>query len=109
MKIRSFLRLYSSIRVKKMATLNDSTDEEFSGKLLAHKCRVIGLHSLSSEGIDPAKLPQSDVHYYIQCGNLMIESGSGKNEKRRATERYFTSGVRKHSELMNSVVISNRS
>ena len=106
-KIRSFLRLYSSIRVKKMATLNDSTDEEFSGKLLAHKCRVIGLHSLSSEGIDPAKLPQSDVHYYIQCGNLMIESGSGKNEKSRATERYFTSGVRKHSELMNSVVISN--
>lgn len=103
-KIRSFLRLYSSIEVTKMAALNDSSEKEFTGKLLAHKCRVGGQNSLVSEGIDPIEVPQSDIHYYVQRGNLLIESSSGKNDRTRASERYFTSGVRKHSELMNSVV-----
>merc|ERR1711871_170871 len=103
-KIRSFIRLYSSIKTIKMAALNDSSVEEFIGKLAAHKCRIGGQSSHLSEGIEYWKVNQSDIHYYIQRGNLLIESINEKTDRNRNLKRYFTSGVRKHSELLKSVV-----
>lgn len=105
-KIRSFLRLYSSIETKKMASLNDTSEDEFVSKLLAYKCRVSGRNSsISCEG-DDLVVPQSDVHYYIDEGNLIIDSVTGKNDKSRMAERYFISGVRKHAEICNELKVS---
>jgi hypothetical protein len=39
------------------------------------------------------------LHYFIENGHLIIDSLTGKSDKSRASERYFTSGVRKHADI----------
>ena len=106
-KIRSFLRLYSSIELKKMASLNDTNEADFTSKLLAYKCSVSGGNSnISTDKLSESNAQLSDVHYYIEQGNLFIDSVTGKNDKSRMAERYFVSGVRKHAELSNDLANS---
>lgn len=103
-KLRSFLRLYSSIDVGKMASLNDTKEAEFTSKLLSYKSRSkLIAEDAVDESCGSGVVPQSDVHCYIELGNLIIDSVTGKNDKSRSAERYFISGVRKHAEICNDL------
>lgn len=104
--LRSYLKLYSSIEIEKMASFNDLTQEELIEKLLASKhksCEVI-LGSCSSDsainsGNTPVASCVSDVHYHIEDSNLVIGSGEGSKSNRLASEKFFMAGIRKNAEI----------
>jgi translation initiation factor 3 subunit L len=105
-KLRSYLRLYSSIALEKMANFNDLSEEELIEKLLAsrHKSHEVILGSCSSDtavvpsnGIPPPPVVVSDVSYHIQDGNLVI--GEGRKSNRVAAEKFFVAGIRKNAEI----------
>lgn len=105
-KLRSYLRLYSSIEVAKIASFNDLSEEELVIKLLAsrHKSREIvqGPCTAASEGTGATTTVSvetvSDVNYHVENGNLVI-TGEGKKSNRVSTEKFFVSGIRKNADI----------
>jgi translation initiation factor 3 subunit L len=105
-KLRSYLRLYSSIELEKMAGFNDITPDELIEQLLAakHKSREVIMGSCSSDtavvsadGEPPAAVVVSDVNFHIEDGNLVI--GEGRKSNRVATEKFFMAGIRKNADI----------
>lgn len=90
LKLRSFLGLYATIDVSKMARFNDIPETDLICHLLSYKNK-----SSSSTS--------TDVHYFVDHGALVVDSGSLKSEQGKAHERFFIAGVRKHTEIMNQV------
>jgi len=82
-KIRSFLKLYTSIEVSKLAKFHGSTPDEFRSELLASK------HLLSqtecAAGLSPldgAVKSALDVHFFVEGGLIQIddEAAGGAGE-----------------------------
>lgn len=104
-KLRSYLRLYSSIELEKIATFNDIAESELMEKLLSsrHKSREIvfgsGAPDVSSSSSDSSTTVAtvSDLNYFIENGNLVI--GEGRKSNRVANEKFFMSGIRKNAEI----------
>mmetsp|Transcript_12489 Transcript_12489/g.18870 ORF Transcript_12489/g.18870 Transcript_12489/m.18870 type:complete len:506 (+) Transcript_12489:79-1596(+) len=105
--LRSYLRLYSSIELSKLARFNDVSEEELVALLLSssHKNRQVrgcgGQLSLDSSapavGTSSAPSPVSDVSFRIQDGYLIIDHA--KESGPSSTERFFLSGIRKNAEF----------
>jgi translation initiation factor 3 subunit L len=102
-KLRSYLRLYSSIEVGKMAGLNDIDEKEFTSRLLSYKSRVLSRQATSVGMPASNDERKSDLHYFIENGHLIVDSLTGKSDKTRAAERFFISGVRKHSDIRSDL------
>ena len=106
-KLRSYLKLYSSIELEKMASFNDISQEELIEQLVAskHKSREIILGSCSSDAATasadspPVAVSVSDVQYHIENANLVIGSGAGGKSNRLASEKFFMMGIRKNAEI----------
>ena len=100
-KLRSYLRLYSSIELERMAGFNDITVDELIEKLMAskHKSRQVVLGSCSSDTTSDTTqaVSVSDVNYYIDNGNLVIVED--KKSNRVAVEKFFVAGIRKNTEI----------
>jgi len=104
-KLRSYLRLYSSIELEKLASFNDISQAELVEQLVAsrHKSLEVILGPCSSEasqtsdGTVPAPVMVSDVNYFIEDGKLVI--GEGRKGNREATEKFFMGGIRKNAEI----------
>ena len=95
LKLRSYLRLYASIEIAKLAGFSDVTEEELVGQVLSYKLKLF--HEQSSNGAECF----SDVDYYVKDSSLFIDAISAKVEKRNAAERFFFAGVKKNTEIMN--------
>jgi hypothetical protein len=105
-KLSSYLRLYSSIELEKMASFNDISQDELVEQLLSsrHKSREVIFGPCTSEssgaptdGSAPQPVIVSDINYFIEDGNLVI--GAGRKSNREATEKFFMAGIRKNAEI----------
>jgi len=106
LSIRSFLRLYTSIELSKLARFNEVSDSDLMAQLMGFKHKTVqvqastamaGLNSLSCAGGE--RVSTSDVNYYIQDNAVFLDSTNTKSEKSRTIERFFTGGIRKHGEI----------
>jgi translation initiation factor 3 subunit L len=101
MKLKSFLGLYASIDVAKLARFNDTAEPELICQLLSFKNKSIQVRS--SAGGAPVRVNTSDVHYFVDNGAIITDSVSSKSEMNKAHERFFTTGVRKHAEIAGQI------
>lgn len=92
-KLRSFLALYASIEVAKLARFNDTAEPELICQLL----------SLKNKSITAVRVNTCDAHYFVENGAIVTDSVSGKSEVSKAHERYFLAGVRKHAEIASQI------
>ena len=117
-KLRSILKLYSSIPIKKLATLNDSSEEGLRSGIIAYKKNLLSskLSSLSAvdsnieiqDVIQSVGTNSSDIHFFIDGDDLIIDftASGGGGGKSRGIERYLLSGVRKHAEICGDLKTS---
>lgn len=99
LKLRSYLRLYASIELPKLARFSELSEAELFNQVLSYKHKLMQVTSAQ-----PTKrISTSDVHYFLTDGSLVIETSSSKSDKQRQTERYFLAGIRRHAEIINDV------
>ena len=109
-KLRSILKLYSSIPIKKLATLNDSSEEGLRSGIIAYKKNLLSSKLSSVSGyldcnveiqdvIQLIGTNSSDIHFFIDGDDLIIDFTASGGGKARGIERYLLSGVRKHAEI----------
>lgn len=110
LSIRSFLRLYTSIELSKLARFNDVSDSDLMAQLMGFKHKTVqvqasaamaGLSSSSCAGGE--RVSTSDVNYYIQDNAVFLDSTNTKAEKTRTIESFFTGGIRKHGEIQSDL------
>jgi translation initiation factor 3 subunit L len=101
-KLRSYLKLYSSIDVVKLAKLNNVSTEDFVAQLVSYKSRMLTAQSTSSADGATSGPSMADVDFFIDSGLLVIES-SGKSGKGKETEEFFLSSVKKNTEVRNDI------
>ncbi len=110
LKLRSFLGLYASIDISKLARFNDISEADLICQLVSFKNKAIQYRASSSSGAKAAtgssggqRVNITDVHYFIEDGVLVIDSASAKADNNKTHERYFIAGVRKHAEIMSQL------
>jgi translation initiation factor 3 subunit L len=67
-KLRSYLKLYTSIDIEKLANFNDCSGSELTARLLAFKQKAIQLER-SGE-----MRSTSDVHFYVQNDMIVVDN-----------------------------------
>jgi len=113
LKIRSYMRLYASIDISKLARFADVSEPAFISQLVSFRHKSMEVQRApvgddaagrrGKEGQATARVSTSDVHYHIQDGALVIDTSAHKSDKSRAVERYFAAGVRKHAEIVSDL------
>jgi len=90
LRLRSYLKLYASIDLAKLARFSDMSESDLVSLVLSYKHKL----QESSTGVD----------YFVQDESLVIDTVPSKVEKNTAAERYFTAGVRKHAEIYSGLL-----
>ena len=113
LKIRSYMRLYASIDISKLARIVDVTEPFLISQLTAFRHKSVEIQDApvgedaisrrSKEQKDSTRSSISDVQYHIQDSSLVIDATAHRSEKSRAVARFFAAGVRKHSEIINDL------
>lgn len=99
LKLRSYLRLYASIELPKLARFSELSEADLLCQVQSYKHRL-----LQATAATPNKrTSSSDVHFFLTKTSLNIETSSSKSDKQRQAERYFLAGIRRHAELITDV------
>jgi translation initiation factor 3 subunit L len=96
-KLRSYMKLYTSIGISKLAKFNDMEEEEFVPLLVAYKHRMFQLEapegSSFAEGTRKSAL---DIHYYLVEDMVHVDEA----EKQRRFEKYFVAQISQNTEIL---------
>lgn len=95
-KLRSYLTLYSSVDVAKLANLNGVSTDDFVAQLISFKHRFTNGDATSTPAM-------TDLNYFVENGLLVIETSSGRLNRGKESENFFLSSVRKNAELINDL------
>jgi translation initiation factor 3 subunit L len=97
-KLRSYMKLYTSMEVSKLAAFTDSTKEEMIAFLLSYKHHMNQLE----EGSD---VPKSalDIHYHISNSTVQVDEA----EKQRRFENYFMQQISQNAEIRKDIMRIN--
>jgi translation initiation factor 3 subunit L len=110
-KLRSYMKLYTSISVGKLAAFNDMTEAEFLPLLVSYKHKMRQMErTTNTEGDDSlaaatdgplgGKLGTAlDIHYYIVNEMVHVDEA----EKQRRFEDYFMAQISQMSEITKHV------
>ena len=99
-KLRSYMKLYTSIKLDKLAAFNDAQEEEFLARMLCYKHKMSQLET-TDEG-DPLLGnvgTAMDIHYYIT--NDMVHVG--EEEKVRMFEKFFIRGIKGNADIISDL------
>jgi translation initiation factor 3 subunit L len=100
LKLRSFLGLYASIDLAKLARFNDVDEADLICQLISFKNKATQSRTIGKDGAS------ADVRFYIDNGVLVIDGGNASNAKvvdNKGHVRYFVSGTMKHVEILGQV------
>lgn len=92
-KMRSYMKLYTSINITKLAAFNDMNEEEFRPHLLSYKHRM---RQLEEDGKVGSAL---DIHYYLVKDMLHVDEA----EKQRRFEKFFMTQIQVNADIMRDV------
>jgi translation initiation factor 3 subunit L len=103
LKLRSYLRLYASIEVEKLARFSDSSVEDLVSQALSYKLKMFQEQSL--DGAERF----SDVDYSVKDGSMVIDSVPVQVDKSNAAESFFFAGMRKNADILKDLEKSYQS
>jgi translation initiation factor 3 subunit L len=93
-KLRSYMKLYTSIDLTKLAAFyDDSNPAAFTSLLLSYK------HQMLQEEEDGEKKSALDIHYHL-LGNMV---NVDEAEKQRRFENYFMAQIRQNDDIAKNV------
>eukprot|EP00560_Eucampia_antarctica_P005962 CAMPEP_0197824192 /NCGR_PEP_ID=MMETSP1437-20131217/1487_1 /TAXON_ID=49252 ORGANISM="Eucampia antarctica, Strain CCMP1452" /NCGR_SAMPLE_ID=MMETSP1437 /ASSEMBLY_ACC=CAM_ASM_001096 /LENGTH=550 /DNA_ID=CAMNT_0043423735 /DNA_START=74 /DNA_END=1726 /DNA_ORIENTATION=+ len=102
-KLRSYMKLYTSISVSKLAAFNDVPQEdEFLPLLLSYKHKMRQLEQTiegSPKLLDGTLGTALDIHYYIHNDMVHVDEA----EKQRGFENYFLAQIHQNEEVRKDV------
>mmetsp|Transcript_32948 Transcript_32948/g.48326 ORF Transcript_32948/g.48326 Transcript_32948/m.48326 type:complete len:521 (+) Transcript_32948:71-1633(+) len=109
-KLRSYMKLYTSISAAKLADFNDTEQEEFLSNLLCfkHKMRQLERDPAATEDkdntyglslLDGKEGTALDIHYYIKKDMVHVDEA----EKQRRFENYFMSQIAQSEDIMKDL------
>lgn len=93
LKLRSLISMYASIDISKLSRFSEMPEIDLICLLLSYKNKA------AQNRLAKSTRTGHDLNFSIDGGVLVIDSVPGKFDQSIARERYFTSGVRKHSEI----------
>ena len=97
LQLRSYIKLYTSLPVEKLAKFHDKSVEDFLPRILSYKLRTrqmerSGNHESYLEGSWKVAL---DIHYYMTGNIVYIDEA----ERQRRFENYFVAQISQASEV----------
>lgn len=95
MKLRSYMKLYTSISVEKLGRL--VSEEDFVSLLLSYKQKTRQLEC--ADGGTEIYGTVMDIHYFIKDGIVHVDEA----EKQNRFENYFISQITQSSDIMKNV------
>jgi len=95
MKLRSYMKLYTSISVEKLGRL--VMEEEFSALLLAYKQKMRQLERNSSGDEEYGTV--MDIHYYIKDDIVHVDEA----ERQNRFENYFMSQISQSTDIRKDI------
>ena len=107
--IRSYLSLYSSIHIEKLASLNECPLTSFESKLRGFKHRVLSPQINSQEALntDDSKattgITESQVNYFIEGDLLNIDCSTNEQGRGREATNFFLSCIKKNSATKKEI------
>jgi len=115
-KLRSYMKLYTSIDLGRLAAFNDVKPDELGSSLLTYKHKTRQMQCTTSGGgddADPADSVESqggggpaggrlghdalDVHFYVNAGMVHVEEAA---ERQRRFESYFLGQIGQNAEIL---------
>ena len=98
-KLRSFLKLYTSIATAKLAAFHDMPESDFLALLVAYKHRMLQWEAPTAEALPGGPAVQKsalDIHYYVVGDNVRVDEAT----KQRRFEKYFAQQIAQNTELL---------
>jgi len=100
-KLRSYLKLYTSIAVSKLAKFNDMEEDEFLPLLVSYKHRMLQLEAPENQAFSDGSLKSAlDIHYYLIEDTVHVDEA----EKQRRFEKYFVGQITQNTEILSEAV-----
>jgi translation initiation factor 3 subunit L len=99
--LRSYLKLYTSLPVQKLANFHDVSVPDFVPLLLSYKARLRQKERGDGDSYS-AGTPKSalDIHYYVENDTVFVDEA----EMQRRFETYFASQIAQTCEIRQEVV-----
>uniref|UniRef100_A0A7S0GKJ9 Eukaryotic translation initiation factor 3 subunit L n=1 Tax=Proboscia inermis TaxID=420281 RepID=A0A7S0GKJ9_9STRA len=98
-KLRSYMKLYSSIGVEKLAAFNDVPKEEFVDMLLCYKHRMRQLEVVPGESEGEAAGEEAkdalDIHFFLDADVVHVDEAA----KQRRFEKFFLTQISLSGEI----------
>lgn len=102
-KLRSYLKLYTSLQADKLAKFHDMTNsEDFLYILLSYKARMRQMERSSDTDtyIEGTMKSALDIHCYLEGDMVYVDEA----EKQRRFENYFVNQIMQNTEIRRDVV-----
>jgi translation initiation factor 3 subunit L len=94
MKLRSYMKLYTSISIEKLGRL--VMEEDFESLLLSYKLKTRQIESTDEGEVHGTVM---DIHYFIKDGIIHVDEA----EKQNRFENYFLSQISQSTDIMRDV------
>jgi translation initiation factor 3 subunit L len=100
--LRSFLKLYTSLPVSKLATFHDKSETDSLPLLLSYKARMRQMERNSESDSYSAGTYKSalDIHYYVENDTVLIDEA----ELQRRFETYFCNQIAQVCEIRQDAI-----
>jgi translation initiation factor 3 subunit L len=100
-KLRSYLKLYTSIATSKLAKFNDMEEDEFLPLLVSYKHRMRQLEAPENNSfVEGSYKSALDIHYYLIEDTVHVDEA----EKQRRFEKYFVGQIAQNSEILSEAI-----
>lgn len=98
-KLRSYMKLYTSIGVSKLAAFNDTNEKDFLPLLLSYKHKMRQLEQ-SDDSLLQGKMGSAlDIHYYIVNDMVHVDEA----EKQRRFENFFMGQILQNTDIVKEL------
>jgi len=97
MKLRSYMKLYTSISVEKLGRL--VSEEDFESLLLSYKSKTRQLENAPETDGSEVYGTVMDIHYFIKDGIIHVDEA----EKQNRFENYFISQISQSTDILKNV------
>jgi translation initiation factor 3 subunit L len=100
-KLRSYMKLYTSLPIDKLAKFHDLSKDDFIPLLLAYKLRMRQKERSEGDSWCEGKWKTAlDIHFYLEQDNCFVDDA----EIRRRFENYFVAQITQNSEIRQDVL-----
>lgn len=96
-QLRSFLGMYASVDLSKLARFMEMSEADLASLLLSYKHKAAQQKALNVKAYR-----SNDYHFTIEGGVLVVNATPVKSHE-LGYERYFAAGVRKHEDINSSL------